>query len=61
VAPGHVGVGHTLGRDVTEVAKAIDHLLGRATTDSELQAAETRSVIRFLSTRDPSVTRRPAH
>jgi hypothetical protein len=28
VVPGHVGVGLSLGRDVTEVAPAVDHLLG---------------------------------
>ena len=38
VAPRHVGVGHAIRRDVTEVAKAVDHLLGRAAADAELQA-----------------------
>ena len=39
MAPRHVGVGHALGRHVAEVAKAVDHLLGRATGNAELQAA----------------------
>ena len=39
VAPRHVGVGHALRRHVAEVAKAVDHLLGRAAADAELQAA----------------------
>ena len=38
VAPGHVGVGHPLGQGETEVAPAVDHLLGRAAADAELQA-----------------------
>ena len=39
VAPRHVGVGHALRRHVTEVAEAVDHLLGRTAADAELQAA----------------------
>ena len=39
VAAGHVGVGLALGRLVAEVAPAVDHLLGRAAADAELQAA----------------------
>jgi hypothetical protein len=39
VAPRHVGVGHAFRRHVTEVAEAVDHLLGRAAADAELQAA----------------------
>ena len=39
VAPRHVGVGHPLGRREAEVAPAVDHLLGRAAADAELQAA----------------------
>ena len=38
VAPRHVGVGHPLRRGVAEVAPAVDHLLGRAAADAELQA-----------------------
>jgi len=38
VAARHVGVCLTIGRLVAEVAEAIDHLLGRAATDTELQA-----------------------
>src|SRR4029078_626963 len=36
VAPRHVGVGHALRRHVTEVAEAVDHLLGRTAADAEL-------------------------
>ena len=36
VAPRHVGVRHTLRRHVAEVAKAVDHLLGRTAADAEL-------------------------
>ena len=39
VAPRHVGVGLALRRRVAEVAPAVDHLLGRAAADAELQAA----------------------
>ena len=39
VAAGHVGVALALGRRVAEVAPAVDHLLGRAAADPELQAA----------------------
>ena len=39
MAARHVGVGHALGRRVAEVAPAVDHLLGRAARDAELQAA----------------------
>ena len=38
VAPGHVGVGLALRRGVAEIAPAVDHLLGRAAADAELQA-----------------------
>jgi hypothetical protein len=44
VAPRHVGVGLALGRDVTEVTPAVDHLLGRAAADAELQAAAADDV-----------------
>ena len=39
VAARHVGIGLALGRLVAEVAEAIDHLLGRAATDAQLQPA----------------------
>ena len=39
VAARHVGIRLTLGGLVAEVAEAIDHLLGRAATDPELQPA----------------------
>ena len=39
VAAGHVGVGLALGGRVAEVAPAVDHLLGRAAADAELQPA----------------------
>ncbi len=38
VAPRHLGIAHPLGRRVTEVAPAVDHLFGRAAADAELQA-----------------------
>ena len=38
VAPRHVGVGLALRRRVAEIAPAVDHLLGRAAADAELQA-----------------------
>ena len=38
VTPAHVGVGLALGRRITEIAPAIDHLLGRSAADAELQA-----------------------
>jgi hypothetical protein len=39
VTPPHiVGVALALGRPITEIAPAIDHLLGRAPADAELQA-----------------------
>ncbi|HEU5205259.1 MAG TPA: LLM class flavin-dependent oxidoreductase, partial [Candidatus Limnocylindrales bacterium] len=38
VGAGHVGVGLALLRLVAKVAPAVDHLLGRATADAELQA-----------------------
>ncbi len=38
VAPRHLGIGHALGRRVTEVAKPVDHLLGRPAGNAELQA-----------------------
>ena len=44
VAPGHVGVGLAFGRRVAEVAPAVDHLLGRAAADAELQAAAADDV-----------------
>ena len=37
MAPAHVGVALALGRPVAEVAPAVDHLLGRAAADAELQ------------------------
>ena len=39
VAPRHVGVALAFGRRVAEIAPAVDHLLGRAAADAELQAA----------------------
>ena len=39
VAPCHVGIGHSFLGGVAEVTKAIDHLLGRAAADAELQTA----------------------
>ena len=39
VAARHVGIGHAFRRRVTEVAPAIDHLLGRTAADAELQAS----------------------
>ena len=39
VAPAHVGVALALGRLIAEIAPAIDHLLGRAAADAELQPA----------------------
>ena len=39
VAPAHVGVGLPSGRRVAEIAPAVDHLLGRAAADAELQPA----------------------
>ena len=39
MAAGHVGIGHPLGRGVTEVAPSVDHLLGRAAADAQLQAS----------------------
>ena len=38
VLPRHVGVALALGRRVAEIAPAVDHLLGRAAADAELQA-----------------------
>ena len=38
VLPRHVGVGLPLRRRVAEIAKTVDHLLGRAAADAELQA-----------------------
>ena len=38
VLTGHVGIGLTLGRNVAEVAEAIDDLLRRAAADPELEA-----------------------
>ena len=35
----HVGVGLAFGRHIAEMAPAIDHLLGRAAADAELQPA----------------------
>ena len=37
MAAGHVGIGHPFGRGVTEVAPPVDHLLGRAAADAQLQ------------------------
>src|SRR4029434_7735838 len=39
VAPRHLGVGYAPRWHVTEVAEAVDHLLGRAAADAELQTA----------------------
>ena len=39
MAARHVGVGLALGRDVAEVAPAVDDLLGRAAADAQLQPA----------------------
>ena len=38
MAPAHVGVALALGRAVAEIAPAVDHLLGRAPADPQLQA-----------------------
>lgn len=38
MSPGHVGVALTLLWDVAEIAPAVDHLLGRAAADAQLQA-----------------------
>jgi hypothetical protein len=38
VLAGHVGVGLAVGRHVAEVPEAVDHLLGRAAADPELEA-----------------------
>src|SRR5450631_2101854 len=38
MTPPHVGVGLALGRLITEITPSIDHLLGRAAADTELQA-----------------------
>jgi hypothetical protein len=35
--PPHVGVALALGRLIAEIAPSIDHLLGRAAADAELQ------------------------
>jgi hypothetical protein len=35
----HVGVAHALGRNVAEVPEAVDHLLGGAPADAQLQPA----------------------
>src|SRR5258708_38271936 len=37
VTPPHLGVSLALGRLITEIAPAIDHLLGRPSADAELQ------------------------
>ena len=37
MTPAHVGVALALGRLIAEIAPAIDHLLGRASADAELQ------------------------
>ena len=39
VAARHVGVGLAFGRHVAEMAPAVDHLLGRAAADAQLQPA----------------------
>ena len=44
MAPRHVGVGLAVRRRVAEVAPAVDHLLGRAAADAELQAAAADDV-----------------
>ena len=44
MAPRHVGVGLAFRRRVAEVAPAVDHLLGRAAADAELQAAAADDV-----------------
>ena len=44
VAPRHVGVGLAFRRRVAEIAPAVDHLLGRAAADAELQAAAADDV-----------------
>jgi hypothetical protein len=36
--PSHVGITLALGRLIAEVPPSIDHLLGRASADAELQA-----------------------
>ena len=46
MAPSHVGVALTFGRAVAEIAPAVDHLLGRAAADSELQPAACDEVRR---------------
>ena len=37
MTPSHVGVGLALGRLIPEITPTIDHLLGRASADAELQ------------------------
>ena len=44
MAPCHLGVRLALGRLVSEVAPAVDDLLGRPTTDAELQPATGEEV-----------------
>ena len=39
MTPPHVGVGLALGRLITEIPPPIDHLLGRASADAELQTS----------------------
>ena len=46
VAAGHVAVGLSLGGCVAEVAPAVDHLLGRAAADPELQPSARNEVRR---------------
>ncbi len=44
VAARHVGVGLAFRRRVAKIAPAVDHLLGRAAADAELQAAAADDV-----------------
>ncbi len=37
--PTHLGIGHALGRLISEMAPAIDHLLGRSPADADLKPA----------------------
>jgi len=45
VTPPHVGVTLALGRLITEVPPSIDHLLGRASADAELQPTAGDQVV----------------
>ncbi len=44
VAPRHIGIGLAFERRIAEVAPAVDHLLGRAAADAELQATAADDV-----------------